>query len=627
MIKQSVLILLGTLAATVSASQIGIRVMNSDARVVITPADESIILADTLVKNGVQLDLTVKSYPTLKYKIKPNSAIFGDTTVTVTGVQDYWNSPITVVPPQRTLSADSAYIPLRSNVKATVTVQGFNATGGMSNPSTYKLEAGQTVVAALPLSLKITDLQEYSPIAVNFAIGFKQRGGIAHLTLPAEFLNGTAELANAKGQIVGSMNLTALAGNSLSVWNAGSGTYFIRLKSITGSKKSFKIIHPGGDCKILSSFAPTGVTSVHAPIQSRNVRSEPVNYRFQFAPESVNYPDSTIDREVIGKANVPLTVIYREKADSGRVLINQYMDTLLFNELFPHRIGVGLNAEKSFGDYFSLANLQKAIDTLSQYTAQVYRKADVPVGDKWVVTNRKKKTTYTYITNADYNRGTAPEVPTTIDYATFLSQGTTKERLYELVSFLANISQETNGRYESDLVPDKGLYFKEEHGLDDNTVGRYFSADATYPAVSTVSYHGRGPKQLSYNYNYGQFSDFYYGDKNVLLNNPKVVSHDPIVSFASALWFWMTPQGIKPSCHDVMVGNWKPSSVDISKGRDKSLFGMTINVINGGVECGGNGEEVQQVKNRVDFLKRYSKYFWIEPESYCGCAQMQNFNQ
>lgn len=39
-----------------------------------------------------------------------------------------------------------------------------------------------------------------------------------------------------------------------------------------------------------------------------------------------------------------------------------------------------------------------------------------------------------------------------------------------------------------------------------------------------------------------------------LLNQPELVSSDPVVAFRTALWFWMTPQSPKPSCHDVMQG-------------------------------------------------------------------------
>ncbi len=38
-----------------------------------------------------------------------------------------------------------------------------------------------------------------------------------------------------------------------------------------------------------------------------------------------------------------------------------------------------------------------------------------------------------------------------------------------------------------------------------------------------------------------------------LLNDPDLVHQDASVAFMTALWFWMTPQDPKPSCHAVMT--------------------------------------------------------------------------
>ena len=43
-----------------------------------------------------------------------------------------------------------------------------------------------------------------------------------------------------------------------------------------------------------------------------------------------------------------------------------------------------------------------------------------------------------------------------------------------------------------------------------------------YPPVKNVYYFGRGPKQLSWNYNYGQFSEAWFGNKSTLLNHPEL---------------------------------------------------------------------------------------------------------
>ena len=64
-----------------------------------------------------------------------------------------------------------------------------------------------------------------------------------------------------------------------------------------------------------------------------------------------------------------------------------------------------------------------------------------------------------------------------------------------------------------------------------------------------------------------------------LLSNPDLVETDPVVSFKTAIWFWMTPQPPKPSCHDVMIGAWQPTHADIRAGRLPG-YGMCTNIIN-----------------------------------------------
>jgi len=69
-------------------------------------------------------------------------------------------------------------------------------------------------------------------------------------------------------------------------------------------------------------------------------------------------------------------------------------------------------------------------------------------------------------------------------------------------------------------------------------------AAANWPPVDEVQYFGRGPLQLSYNYNYGAFSNAFgreYDSSELLLDDPKKVVEDGYVAFASALWFYMTP--------------------------------------------------------------------------------------
>lgn len=51
------------------------------------------------------------------------------------------------------------------------------------------------------------------------------------------------------------------------------------------------------------------------------------------------------------------------------------------------------------------------------------------------------------------------------------------------------------------------------------------------------------------------------------LNSPDLVAQDPVLAFKTAVWFWMTPQSPKPSCHDVMTGLYTPTAADVAAGR------------------------------------------------------------
>jgi len=162
--------------------------------------------------------------------------------------------------------------------------------------------------------------------------------------------------------------------------------------------------------------------------------------------------------------------------------------------------------------------------------------------------------------------------------------------------------------------------------MEDSTKNRY--ADYTkqkYLPVPGKSYMGRGPKQLSWNYNYGQFSEAWYGTKDSLLLYPERLAQDPVLSFASAIWFWMTPQFPKPSCHDIMTGNWSPTPKDIQKGRLPG-FGATVNVINGGVEC-GNGTELDKTGNRYRYYQYFCHYFQVSPGENISCDNQKPFGQ
>lgn len=211
----------------------------------------------------------------------------------------------------------------------------------------------------------------------------------------------------------------------------------------------------------------------------------------------------------------------------------------------------------------------------------------------------------------------------------------------EIATFLAHMAHETSGGWSTAPCGhfSWGLCYKEEVGCESGGCTQYCSGDTCStdsnigfpcPCTSGKTYHGRGPIQLSYNYNYALFSKEVLGDETILLNNPERVAAEADLAWKSALWFWHKPQGSKPSSHDVVIGKFQPTEEEMKNGGYKPGFGMITNIINGGVECGCiNNSEKPAV--RVGYYDRFSS---ILESPLCAaefhslwCSGMQTMNQ
>ncbi|RAJ25380.1 glycoside hydrolase family 19 protein [Pedobacter cryoconitis] len=278
-----------------------------------------------------------------------------------------------------------------------------------------------------------------------------------------------------------------------------------------------------------------------------------------------------------------------------------------FNKLFPLR-----------SKFYTYASLMKAVQNLAQLKVQVEKRGpfiykitrtDQRTGKKTVVRQDK-----------DWNESWAQQkeyTTITIDYSQFCNSADPKTNQKELAAFFAQAAHET--RDGADGQFNDGLMLKRE--LD--TTNAYLAVNVVYPAVPGKKYYGRGPLQLSYNGNYGFASDCIFGDKNKLLSDPDLILRDPVVAFETALYFWMTPQGIKPSAHEVITGKWKPSAADQAKGWVAG-FGLVTNIINGAIEC-NHGENVAAMKNRTAYYQHYLRSFGATDVRKCSCGSMQPF--
>jgi predicted chitinase len=155
-------------------------------------------------------------------------------------------------------------------------------------------------------------------------------------------------------------------------------------------------------------------------------------------------------------------------------------------------------------------------------------------------------------------------------YPGFAGTGSDTVKKQEAAAFLANVNHETGGL----------VYVVEQNTANYPTYcdwGRSYGCPA-----GQAAYYGRGPIQLSWNFNYKAAGDSLGID---LLNNPYLVEQDAAVAWKTGLWYWNTQSGpgtMTP--HDAMV--------------NQRGFGETIRSINGSIEC--NGGNPAQVQSRID---------------------------
>jgi len=251
-------------------------------------------------------------------------------------------------------------------------------------------------------------------------------------------------------------------------------------------------------------------------------------------------------------------------------------------------------------------------------------------------------------------------IQATFLYPQFANSTSDTDNKRELAAWLGIMSQETTGGGCSlsqenpdgsctcgpmwcDDFPGGGC---EAWGLckfaeDTNTP--YCIDNVHYPCVAGKKYSGRGPKQLSYNSNYGQFSEEFCGNKDLLLNHPERVATNPTLAWASSIWFWFTGGACveaageicKPGCHDVLLGSKTKCPADVQAGRQYGL-GWATNVVNGGLECGssGQGKCDYRVHSRVKYYKRFCSMLGINPlapgwtdDSNLFCSHQKNYAQ
>ncbi|WP_424217402.1 glycoside hydrolase family 19 protein (plasmid) [Streptomyces sp. BI20] len=174
-------------------------------------------------------------------------------------------------------------------------------------------------------------------------------------------------------------------------------------------------------------------------------------------------------------------------------------------------------------------------------------------------------------------------------YPGFAKTGDDTTRKREAAAFLANVNHETGG-----LV----------HIVEQNTANYPHYCDSTQPygcPAGQAAYYGRGPIQLSWNFNYKAAGDALGIN---LLADPWLVERDPAVAMKTALWYWNTQNGPGTmTAHAAMVNG--------------AGFGETIRSINGSLEC--NGGNPAQVQSRIDAYQRFTQLLGVTPGDRLSC--------
>ncbi|MEU2062704.1 glycoside hydrolase family 19 protein [Streptomyces sp. NPDC013455] len=174
-------------------------------------------------------------------------------------------------------------------------------------------------------------------------------------------------------------------------------------------------------------------------------------------------------------------------------------------------------------------------------------------------------------------------------YPAFANSGSDTVKKQEAAAFLANVSHETGG-----LV----------HIVEQNTANYPTYCDWSRPygcPAGQAAYYGRGPIQLSWNFNYKAAGDALGID---LLNNPWLVQNDSAVAWKTGLWYWNTQTG---------PGTMTPHNAMVNG----AGFGQTIRSINGSLEC--DGKNPAQVQSRVDAYQRFTQILGVSPGTNLYC--------
>ncbi|XP_062079012.1 basic endochitinase-like [Humulus lupulus] len=195
----------------------------------------------------------------------------------------------------------------------------------------------------------------------------------------------------------------------------------------------------------------------------------------------------------------------------------------------------------------------------------------------------------------------------------FGTTGTLETRKRELAAFFGITSSQTTGGSPGDYS--KGYCYIQTTG---NKNDPHCVQSEEWPCVPGQLYYGRGPIQITYNTNYGPAGQRLGLN---LLSLPDLAEKNAVVSFQTAIWFWMTPQSDKiPSSHAVFVGEWTPTPADVEANRLPG-YGVIINLLTGGSQCNGSTYS----NDRPEFFRRCCDILDVSTGDNLDCYNQRPF--
>lgn len=177
-------------------------------------------------------------------------------------------------------------------------------------------------------------------------------------------------------------------------------------------------------------------------------------------------------------------------------------------------------------------------------------------------------------------------------YPRFANGGDAERDRQEMAAFLANIMQ------ESDSLQAVREYNQAAYD-------HYCRQGPGESCAPGQQYYGRGPIQLSWNFNYLHAGQALGLD---LWGNPDLVATDATVAWKTALWYWMERTGpATMTAHEAMQGGIG--------------FGGTIRAINGIVECDQPGDATAQrrIARRLAFYTQAAQVLEVSRGANLGC--------